>query len=260
MKYTFFTLDVLNNYYHLPFVKLCIDSWYRCADKLKELNIDVEIKLYNNDSVEYREYLKSINQIDIYQLKPSRIANGFRLYILSKYENYCWLDCDTFIYDPESFINELASKDHIFKNSFWLLYSGNNNEIFKFLIDKILIDNEILKLEDKKICEKFEKELENENYKDLKINGIIHLFWLQNYVEVYQSKLQVISKQEQELQIIEELNNDLSLQNIRKFRRKKICICNNKYIRSNQNLEIHEIPEDKFLLDYLLDNFNVQLY
>jgi len=175
-RITLFGLS-LNNYFDRPLQKMCVESWYEWKKHNQQIK---EIIIYNEDSVEYKEFLKiieteKINKQD--KLKTLQLADAFRMYILSKYPNHLWLDGDVYIND----YNLKWNLKFYFYDSWHILFNGHNLQFFKNVFNLYLTED-IYNLIDYDICLKYNLELSEKL--DLKtFKCLCHLCQLDNNIE-----------------------------------------------------------------------------
>jgi len=143
---TIFSLN-LNNYFDNELQKICLNSWYNY--KNNNLNIK-NIIIYNKLNPEYIEFWKLFSPIwDLYTNKRIEfIADAFRIYILSKHNNYLWLDGDVLI--SEDALNNIFLDKIYFDDCWDKIYNANNTRIFKMIWDKFL-NKSFLNMKDKEI-------------------------------------------------------------------------------------------------------------
>jgi len=160
---TIFTIDVYNNnYFSKQPCVFCIKSWKYLIKNLEYLGYDVNVKLYTNEHQDYKDYYKLCkNWVDHNLNKPELIADGFRIYILSKYANHLWLDTDLYFHNDFNFENRF-----IFSYHWCYLYNKDNLEFFKNILTNFYCNEKI-----------FNDNPDLYNYNDRKVSFYINCGW-----------------------------------------------------------------------------------
>jgi len=133
---TIFSLD-LEDHFSQPLHQMCLDSWYEWKNNNKQIK---NIIIFNEDSQEYKDFLTIFlsNPYNRTNTIPRRLANGFRMYILSKYKNYLWLDSDMYIND----VNFEWKADMLFSGISWnIAFNGDQLDFFKDIFNLFLTEN-----------------------------------------------------------------------------------------------------------------------
>ena len=116
--------------------KFCIDSWNKLEPIFNEQGFNLDIKIFDSSSPEWIDFLN----VCPYSFKRrSMQVNAFRIYMLSKYDNYLWLDWDVYIPDNLDNFN-LDLNDYLFYKIFYVMYNGNNKQFFSNIFNKYLTD------------------------------------------------------------------------------------------------------------------------
>ena len=167
-KITVFGLN-LNNYFSTPLHKMCVDSWFRWKANNSQIT---NIIIFNEESKEYKEFLNIYNTRK-YKNKDSyvRLADAFRMYILSIYKNYLWLDGDVYIDN----INLQWNLKFYFQPCWYCLYNGDNLDYYKKVFNLFITENLGCWI-DEDICARYQ--FLNSNHVDIK--GLAHLCWLEH--------------------------------------------------------------------------------
>lgn len=243
---TIFTLD-LNNHICNPLQKLCIDSWYRCKEYLCEKDINIDIKIFNENDSEYGQFYNKFSYILNLTEHLSHKADLFRLYILSKYINYCWLDTDVYIYDANNFIDTF--KNFIFKKYFYALSSGDNTTFFKSVLNYYLDNNELIKLCDHELVEKLNIQCSNFN---AQTSGVVHLRYIDHYTMQNKVPTYIYPDEYNKEVLIQEMS-DLKEGKINKqqIREKRLLIYRYDCNEILDKVAGKQIPKDKYLIDFL---------
>ncbi len=177
-KITLFTLaDLDRSKFNSALHKMCVKSWDKIINYLKLKGYDAEIKIYDDESIEYKKIFNDCvkGKGDI---KKSHIADAFRIYILSINPRYMWLDWDIFIQDDFKFNFE----ECFIMKSFYIIYNHDNTKLFKELYNYYCVIPPLIKLVDSSVA----TYLESTNFEiDFKSSSslthiLIHLSFLDN--------------------------------------------------------------------------------
>ena len=88
---TIFTLNVYDNdYFNQPPSDFCRKSWHRLFESIEKQGMTYKLVEYSSKDTEYQEYAKlCFAWIEKNKDRPELLADGFRIYILSKYNENC---------------------------------------------------------------------------------------------------------------------------------------------------------------------------
>lgn len=150
---TIFTASMFNNnYLNTPLHKFCITSWDRLKNYFNSNGYVCKIKIYDYDDPEIIEFFNIIktSYTNYLDFKPSRLANMFRIWIMSKYPYYLWLDTDIYVNEAPNCNNlkfDYDSKE--FEGNWSVMYNSNDLKFFQniwklFLKEKSSLDNNLL--------------------------------------------------------------------------------------------------------------------
>lgn len=250
---TIFSLNIDNN---IPSQQknlhtICFNSWERMRKFFNDLDIQMNIKIYTKDDIEFINFYKDFTTRTPYtfdNLKISHIADAFRLYIMSMQPHYLWLDWDMFVLD--NFRIEIFDYDNkIFRNSFNVLYNGNELEFFKKLYNYI-IDNRLNNFGDKEIT----KILINDNIitkNDLyvyRFTSFRNLFYLKNRNSNDWIFMNILDRE------------NIYYKELLRYANGETKIKLNKYVfitKNTQDVIAKNLGDDKTLINFILTNYNL---
>ena len=130
-KITIFTASLWNDgYLETPLHRFCMNSWQRAKSNIESQGYECEIKVFNYDDELVKEYF---DEIGLHKESKSKavVTDGFKIFILSKFPNYLWLDLDLWISYNYIFKDELY-----FNTSQYYIYNSDNTDFFKYIYDK----------------------------------------------------------------------------------------------------------------------------
>jgi len=178
-KITIFSVNIENNdYLNDTKQQICIDSWKKLKVNIENQGYKCEIKIFQPDDIEVIKYKEECNFYISHTKSLSRVSDGFRMYILSRYKNYLWLDTDVYCNDNIIFTNKT-----VFTNDWWYIYNGEELKIFDCLY--------------------------NSFYKNAENIYNLHPEWISDWMDsdIFKMYVHVSTN----LQILENLKNDLSI-------------------------------------------------
>lgn len=209
---------------------LCFNSWERMRKFFSTLDIEMNIKIYTKEDIEFKEFYNdftSRTNYTLHNLKTSHVADAFRLYIMSNKQNHMWLDWDLFTLNNFN-IKDFNYSNKIFRKSFSLLYNGVELGFFKKIYNYVL-NNNLNRYKDTMIVEELinNKVIDNTDLYDSKFPSIRNLFWLK-YDEknwIFKNNLIYVIREDKD-KLIKNLGGDETLI---------------KFILNNYNLSIEQI-------------------
>ena len=245
---TIFTLNVYNNnYLSLPPSDFCMNSWYRLVNSIKELGYQAKIKIYTNEDNDYIDYCNICYEwVSKNKDKPSLLADGFRIYILSKYKNYLWVDSDIYFCKSFKFADRQIFSDH------WaFIYNSDDITIFKKIFKEFYSNNKLL-IENKNLCNFYDKHVYKyfnlSNKRDEMLENTLHLSFINNFGDP-----------ETKVKLCKNINSDFSEFD---FDRILVCLNNDIWIKFSEKVGIDKarkyarsLKNDSEVIDYLLTTF-----
>jgi len=173
-KITIFTANLWNDgRLETPLHKFCIDTWQRAKSNIESQGYECEIKIFSYDDELVKEYFDEIGLHKNSKYKAV-VSDGFKMFILSKFPNYLWLDWDIFI-----------NKNYKFNDEFYLnggmyyIYNSDNTEFFKNIYSKYKT-GEFVDMIDFDVF----KKLGIKKTKFIYYNQIKHLYGIDNYNKI----------------------------------------------------------------------------
>jgi len=135
MRITIFTLALSDSDIKMtinsPLHQLCVSTWNKIVDYIRKQGSSAVIKIYNDDSEEYKKVYNECFKNSKVRNK-AHYADAFRLYMLSKHPYYLWLDWDMFIRDNFEF----DFTKPFLMYSFNTMYNCDRLDIFQTLYQK----------------------------------------------------------------------------------------------------------------------------
>lgn len=204
---------------------LCFNSWERMRKFFSTLDLEMNIKIYTKEDIEFKEFYNeftSRTNYTLHNLKISHVADAFRLYIMSNKQNYMWLDWDLFILNDFN-IQDFNYSNKIFRKSFSILYNGVELDFFKKIYNYVL-NNNLNRYRDVMIVEELinSKVIDNTDLYDSKFPSIRNLFWLKYNEKNWTFK-----------------NNSVHI------------------IRDGKDKLVKDLGNDKSLMYFILNNYNL---
>lgn len=165
---TIFTMNAFkNDYINNPILKEIMKTWEK---------LEYPVKIFNYNSPEVIDAKKLYDKYIVNCVKNNLLnfaTDPIRLYILSKYKDYLYLDTDLACINNNvnKFLSEIESNKHtVFGDGFYFLYSGEDNFFFKDILNTYYTKPAIIK--DENILESYGNGIK---LKDELKNNFIHL-------------------------------------------------------------------------------------
>lgn len=204
-KITIFTFNDHRDQINTPLHQMCIETWSKIVTYLKKLGYDCDIKIFTEDSEEYKfiyndylQYHKDFTGL------ASHVADVFRIYVLSKYPYYLWIDWDVYIRDNF----ELDIRKPYLMRSFYFIFNKDKTDIFEYIYNSYKRYN-LIRMCDSQITDFLETFTKfNYNYNPSLCEYLVHLNFIDNDIIGREKYFYFINTEEEQNEFVKQHIND----------------------------------------------------